>query len=86
MAKSGHFIRTDLIFDWSSEQFLPAGRFTDVEPYLPPKSLCDLIEDKVVVALGIGAVLVVGVGALTLLESILLGKNLIFRDIDVHAK
>lgn len=70
LARSCHFLRSDLIFDWGSGQFLPAGRFTDVEPYLPPKGLGDLIEDLVVGALSVGAVLAVGAGAISLLESI----------------
>ena len=70
LARSGHFLRSDFIFDWGSGQFLPAGQFADVEPYLPPKSLGELIEELVVGALSVGAVLVVGAGAFSLLESI----------------
>lgn len=70
LARSGQLLRSDLIFDWGSRQFLPAGRFADVEPYLPPKSLGDLIEDLIVGALSVGAVLAVGAGAIALLESV----------------
>lgn len=70
LAMSGHFLRTDLIFDWSSGQSLPAGQFADVEPYLPPKSLGELIKDLVVGALDVGAVMVVRAGAMGLLEAI----------------
>jgi hypothetical protein len=70
LAKLGQLLRSDLIFDWGSGQFLPVGRFADVEPYLPPKSLGDIIEDLIVGALSVGAVLVVGAGAIILLESV----------------
>lgn len=70
LAKSGQFLRSDLIYDSGSGQFLPAGRFADIEPYLPPKSLGDIIEDVIAVALGVGTVLIVGAGAITMLESV----------------
>lgn len=70
LARSGQIMRSDLIFDWNSRQFLSAAQFADVVPYLPPKSLGELIEDIVVGALGVGVVLFVGAGAVTLLESI----------------
>jgi hypothetical protein len=70
LAKSGQILRSDLIFDWKSKQFLPAPQFADVAPFLPPKSLGEIIEDIVVGALGVGVVFVVGAGAVSLLESI----------------
>src|SRR5947209_7492631 len=70
LARSGQFLRSDFIFDWKSGQFLPAAQFAEVAPFLPPKSLGEVIEDIVVGALSVGVVLVIGVGAATLLESI----------------
>jgi len=70
LAKSGQFLRSDFIFEWKSGQFMSAAQFADVAPYLPPKSLGEIIEDIVVGALGVGVVFVVGAGAVTLLESI----------------
>lgn len=38
-------LRSDLIFDSGTNQFLRADRFAGVEPYLPPKSLAEILED-----------------------------------------
>lgn len=70
LAKSGHFLRSDLIFNWASGQFLPADSFADVEPYLPAKSFGEIIGDVIGVVLSAGTVIVIGAGAINLLESI----------------
>lgn len=70
LAQSNQLLRSDLIFDWQSSQFLPAHRFADVEPYLPPKTLAEILEDVVSAALGVAALFVVGVAVVQVCDSI----------------
>lgn len=70
LAASGSFLRSDLVYDHASRRFLPAGSFSDLEPYLPPKGLGEIIEDLLT---GVaGAVVVVGAGVVAgmLLENL----------------
>ena len=70
LAKSGVLLRSDLIYDTVSKQFLPAKQFADLAPYLPPKGLGEIIEDLIVRAAGAAVVISVGMGAGMLIESI----------------
>ena len=64
-------LRSDLIFDSGTNQFLRADRFADVERYLPPKSLAEILEDVICAAVGIGVVIVIGATASQLIDSAL---------------
>jgi len=70
LAQSGSILRSDLIYDFASKQFISARFFADLEPYLPPKGFAEIIED--VFAGVITAVVVIGIGveAVMLVESI----------------
>jgi HNH endonuclease len=70
LAKSGRLLRSDLIYDTASKKFLPAGSFADLQPYLPPKGLGEIIEDVIVGVAGAAIVIGVGIGAGMLIESI----------------
>jgi hypothetical protein len=67
---SRQILRSDHIFDWVGGQFLSAGQFADVEPYLPPKSIGQIVEDIIAAAVGVGTIVVLGAGAVILLESV----------------
>lgn len=70
LAAFGNFVRSDLIYDHASRQFLPAGSFAELEPYLPPKGLGEVIGD-LIAGVAAGALVVgAGIGVATLLESI----------------
>lgn len=62
-------LRSDLIFDSGTNQFLRADRFAGVEPYLPPKSLAEILEDVICAGVGIGIVMVIGATAAQLIDS-----------------
>lgn len=67
---SGGIRRSDLIYDHASRQFLPAGSFANLEPYLPPKGLGEIIED-LIAGVVVGALVVgAGLGTAALLEDI----------------
>jgi hypothetical protein len=68
---AGQVQRSDQIFDWAGGQFLNAGQFPDVEPYLPPRSSGEIIEDILTGVLAVGTGFVLAAGAVLLLESIL---------------
>jgi hypothetical protein len=70
LAKSGLLLRSDLIYDAASKQFLPARSFADLQPYLPPKGLGEIVEDVIVGVAGAAIVIGVGIGAGMLVESI----------------
>src|SRR6185436_6892045 len=67
---SGQIRRSDQIFDWAGGQFLNAAQFHDVEPYLPPRSIGEIIEDILAGAFVVGTGFVLAAGAVALLESI----------------
>lgn len=70
LATSGSFLRSDLVYSRVSGQFLPTGSFTDLEPYLPPKGLGEILEDFIA-GVAVGAIVVgSSVAVLTILESI----------------
>lgn len=69
LAKTNQLLRSDQIFDPRTNQFLRADRFADVEPYLPPKSLAEILEDVIGAAVGVGIVLVIGAAAAQLIDS-----------------
>lgn len=69
LVRTKQLLRTDLIFDSATNQFLRADRFADVEPYLPPKSLAEILEDVICAAVGIGVVIVIGATATQLVDS-----------------
>lgn len=72
LAASGNIVRSDLIYDHASRQFLPAGSFADLEPYLPPKGLGEIIGD-LIAGVAAGALVVgAGIGVAALLENIFL--------------
>ncbi|HEV7737674.1 MAG TPA: hypothetical protein VGO47_09935 [Chlamydiales bacterium] len=62
--------RSDQIFDWADRQVLYPGQFPNVEPYLPPRSIDEIIEDVLTGAFAVGAGLVLAAGAIMLVESI----------------
>jgi hypothetical protein len=64
-------LRSDLILDSRTNQFLQADRFADFEPYLPPKSPAEILEDVISAAVGIGVVVVIGATAAELIASVL---------------
>jgi HNH endonuclease len=70
LAQSHQLFRSDLIFDWQSSHFLPAYQFADVEPYLPPKTLGEILEDFASAALGVAVVFVGVVAAIQVCDSI----------------
>jgi len=70
LAGYGHFVRTDQIFDVASGTFLPADRFPEIEPYLPPKNLSEIVAEAVTALLSVGIVVAAGVAAAQLLEDI----------------
>lgn len=66
----GQIRRSDQIFDWAGGQFLNAAQFHDVEPYLPPRSVGEIIGDILAGAFMVGTGFVLAAGAVALLESI----------------
>lgn len=72
LAASGGIFRSDLIYDHASRQFLPAGSFADLEPYLPPKGLGEIIGELIVGAAAGVLVVGAGIGVAALLENIFL--------------
>lgn len=70
LAQTKQLLRSDLIFDWGTNQFLPADRFADVEPYLPPKTFAEILEDVIGAAVGVAAVLVIGAAAVQVCDSV----------------
>ena len=70
LAQTKQVLRSDLIFDWGTNQFLPADRFPDLEPYLPPKSLAEVLEDAVGAAVAVAAIVVIGAAAVQVCDSI----------------
>src|SRR5260370_12186940 len=64
------FLRTDEIFDWNSVRFLRADHFSDMSQYLPPKSISEIVEEIIGGVVAVGTVLVLSVGAASLLESL----------------
>jgi hypothetical protein len=67
---SGQILRSDQIFDWSGGQFRNAAEFRDVEPYLPPRSISEIIEDILAGVFAVGTGFVLAAGAVMLVESI----------------
>lgn len=67
---SGQFRYSDQIFDWTGGQFLNAAQFPDVAPYLPPRSISEIIEDILAGAFAVGTGVVLAAGAVMLLDSI----------------
>lgn len=72
LAASGSIFRSDLIYDHASRQFLSAGSFADLEPYLPPKGLGEIIGELIVGAAAGALVVGAGIGVAALLENIFL--------------
>jgi len=71
LVRTKQLLRSDLILDSGTNQFLRADRFADVEPYLPPNSLAEILEAVICAAVGIGAVMVIGATAAQLIDSAL---------------
>src|SRR5882672_4790074 len=69
LAQTKQLLRSDQVFDPGTNQFLRADRFADVEPYLPSKSLGEILEDIIGVAVGVGVVLFVGAAAAQVFDS-----------------
>ena len=67
---SSQFLRSDEIFAPERNQFLRADQFSDVAPYLPPKSIGEIIGEIIGGALVVGTVVVLSAGAASLLESV----------------
>ena len=70
LARSGSFVRTDQIFDIVSGSFLSADRFAEIEPYLPPRSLGEVVTEALAGLLTIGVLVATGVAASHLLEGV----------------
>lgn len=70
LAASGSFLRSDLMYDHASGQFLPAGSFPDLEAYLPPKGLGDIVEDLLTGVASAAVVIGAGLVAGMLLENL----------------
>src|SRR5687767_13103908 len=67
---SSQFLRSDEIFAPERNQFLRADQFSDLAPYLPPKTIGEIIGDIIGGALVVGTVVVLSAGAASLLESL----------------
>lgn len=67
---SSQFLRSDEIFPAERNQFLRADQFSDVAPYLPPKTIGEIIGDIFGGALVVGTVVVMSAVAASLLESL----------------
>lgn len=70
LAQSGKILRSDLIYDFASKQSIRARFFSDLEPYLPPVSIGEIIEDVITGAVSAVAVIGIGLGVEMLVESI----------------
>lgn len=67
---SSQFLRSDEIFAPEQNQFLRADQFSDVAPYLPPKSIGEIIGEIIGGVFVFGTVVVLSAGAASLLESL----------------
>lgn len=69
LAASGGLLQSDLIYSQASGQFLPARYFAELEPYLPPKGLGEIVEDLLTGLAGAAVVIGASLGAAMLLEN-----------------
>src|SRR5947207_8155529 len=68
------FLRTDEIYDWNGGRFLRADQFPDIQPYLPPMTIQEIIENLIGGAVAVGVVCVAGVGVAALID-VVFGSN-----------